>query len=82
MVLEHHCVPVRRFWCNYLTGAVVEVAEFADGARAHADELGIPAEVQAKFAEYTPLQSRLVCELLYRSTPLGRWWRVFPGEVQ
>ena len=63
----------RRFWCNYVTGKVIEVMDFADGARAHADELGIPAEVQAKFAEYTPLQSRGLCELLFRSTPLGRW---------
>ena len=63
----------RRFWCNYLTGTVVEVTDFADGARTHADELGIPAEVQAKFAEYTELRSRGLCELLFRSTPLGRW---------
>ena len=73
MVLEQKCRPFRRFWCNYLTGTVVEVTDFADGARTHADELGIPAEVQAKFTEYTPLRSRGLCELLFRSTPLGRW---------
>lgn len=73
MDMEQIRMPIRRFWCNCRTGAVVEVAEFADGARAHADELGIPPEVRAQFGLYSSLRSRGLCELLFRTTPLGRW---------
>ena len=38
------------FWCNYQSGIIAEIAEFDSYIRSHAEESGVPAEVQAGFA--------------------------------
>ena len=60
------------FWCNYQTGVIAEVAEFASYIRTHADELGVPAEVQAGFEQYSRFESLLFYSFIYRNAPLAR----------
>ena len=62
----------RYFWCNYQTGVIAEVSEFASYIRTHADELGVPAEVQAGFERYTRFESLLFYSFIYRNAPLAR----------
>ena len=62
----------RYFWCNYQTGVIAEVAEFDSYIRSHADELGVPAEVQAGFEQYTRFESLLFYSFIYRNAPLAR----------
>ena len=61
------------FWCNYQTGVIAEVAEFDSYIRTHADELGVPAEVQAGFKQYTRFESLLFYSFIYRNAPLARF---------
>ena len=61
------------FWCNYQSGVIAEVAEFESFIRSHADELGVPAEVQAGFERYTRFESLLFCSFIYRNAPLARF---------
>ena len=61
------------FWGNYQTGVIAEVAEFASYIRTHADELGVPAEVQAGFEQYTRFESLLFYSFIYRNAPLARF---------
>ena len=60
------------FWGNYQTGVIAEVAEFDSYIRTHADELGVPAEVQAGFEQYTRFESLLFYSFIYRNAPLAR----------
>ena len=60
------------FWGNYQTGVIAEVAEFASYIRTHADELGVPAEVQAGFEQYSRFESLLFYSFIYRNAPLAR----------
>ena len=60
------------FWGNYQTGVIAEVAEFDSYIRSHADELGVPAEVQAGFEQYTRFESLLFYSFIYRNAPLAR----------
>jgi hypothetical protein len=60
------------FWGNYQSGVIAEVAEFASYIRTHADELGVPAEVQAGFERYTRFESLLFYSFIYRNAPLAR----------
>ena len=60
------------FWSNYQTGVIAEVAEFDTYVRTHADELGVPAEVQAGFKQYSQFESLLFYSFIYRNAPLAR----------
>ena len=60
------------FWSNYQTGVIAEVSEFDSYIRTHADELGVPAEVQARFEQYTRFESLLFYSFIYRNAPLAR----------
>ena len=60
------------FWGNYQTGVIAEVAEFASYIRTHADELGVPAEVQAGFEQYSRFESLLLYSFIYRKAHLAR----------
>ena len=60
------------FWSNYQTGVITEVSEFDSYIRSHADELGVPAEVQAGFEQYTRFESLLFYSFIYRNAPLAR----------
>ena len=61
------------FWCNYQTGVIAEVPEFDSYIRTHAEELGVPAEVQAGFAQYSRFESLLFFAFIYRTAPLARF---------
>ena len=61
------------FWGNYQTGVIAEVAEFASYIRTHAEELGVPADIQAGFAQYSRYESLLFFAFIYRNTPLARF---------
>ena len=60
------------FWCNYQTGVIAEVPEFESFIRTHAEELGVPADVQAGFAQYSRYESLLFFAFIYRNAPLAR----------
>ena len=60
------------FWCNYQTGVITEVPEFESFIRTHAEELGVPADVQAGFAQYSRYESLLFYAFIYRNAPLAR----------
>ena len=62
----------RFFWCNYQTGVIAEVPEFESFIRTHAEELGVPTEVQAGFAQYSRYESLLFYAFIYRNAPLAR----------
>ena len=62
----------RYFWGNYQTGVIAEVSVFDSYIRTHADELGVPAEVQAGFERYTRFESLLFYSFIYRNAPLAR----------
>ena len=62
----------RYFWGNYQTCVIAEVAEFDSYIRSHADELGVPAEVQAGFEQYIRFESLLFYSFIYRNAPLAR----------
>ena len=61
------------FWCNYQTGVIADVSEFDSYIRTHADELGVPAEVQAGFEQYSRFESLLFYSFIYRNAPLTRF---------
>lgn len=61
------------FWCNYQTGVIAEVPEFDSYIRTHAEELDVPAEVQAGFAQYSRYESLLFFAFIYRNAPLARF---------
>ena len=61
------------FWCNYQTGVIAEVPEFDSYIRTHAEELGVPADVQAGFAQYSRFESLLFFAFIYRNAPLARF---------
>ena len=60
------------FWCNYQTGVITEVPEFDSYIRTHAKELGVPADVQTGFAQYSRFESLLFYAFIYRNAPLAR----------
>ena len=60
------------FWSNYQTGVIAEVSEFDSYLRTHAEELGVPADVQAGFAQYSRYESLLFYSFIYRNAPLAR----------
>ena len=60
------------FWCNYQSGVIAEVVECDSYIRTHADELGVPPEVQAGFAQYSRCESLLFFAFIYRNSPLAR----------
>ena len=60
------------FWSNYQTGVIAEVSEFDSYIRTHADEFGVPAEVQAGFEQYSRFESLLFYSFIYRNAPLAR----------
>ena len=62
----------RFFWCNYQTGVIAEVPEFESFIRTHAEELGVPTEVQAGFAQYSRYESLLFFAFIYRKSPFAR----------
>ena len=62
----------RFFWCNYQTGVIAEVPEFESFIRTHAEELGVPTEVQAGFAQYSRYESLLFFAFIYRNSPFAR----------
>ena len=62
----------RYLWGNYQTGVIAEVSEFDSYIRSHADELGVPAEIQAGFEQYTRFESLLFYSFIYRNAPLAR----------
>ena len=47
------------FWCNYQSGIIAEAEESDVFIRTHAEELGVPTEVQAGFAQYSRYESLL-----------------------
>ena len=61
------------FWCNYQTGVIAEVPEFDSYIRTHAEELGVPTDVQAGFAQYSRYESLLFYAFIYRNAPLARF---------
>ena len=61
------------FWCNYQTGVIAEVPEFDSYIRTHAEELGVPADVQAGFAQYSRYESLLFYAFIYRNAPLAHF---------
>ena len=60
------------FWCNYQTGVIIEATESESFIRNHAGELGVPAEVQAGFSQYSRFESLLFYAFIYRNAPLAR----------
>ena len=60
------------FWSNYQTGVIAEVSEFDSYIRTHADEFGVPAEVQVGFEQYSRFESLLFYSFIYRNAPLAR----------
>ena len=62
----------RYFWGNYQTGVIAEVAECDSYIRTNAEELGVPADVQAGFAQYSRYESLLFYAFIYRNAPLAR----------
>ena len=60
------------FWCNYQTGVIAEAEESDGFIRTHAEELGVPADVQAGFAQYSRYESLLFYSFIYRNAPLAR----------
>ena len=60
------------FWCDYQSGVIVETEESDSYIRNHADELGVPTEVQTGCAQYSRYESLLFYSFLYRNTPLAR----------
>ena len=62
----------RYFWCNYQSGIIAEAEESDVFIRTHAEELGVPAEVQAGFAQYSRYESLLFFAFIYRNAPLAR----------
>ena len=60
------------FWGNYQTGVIAEVEESDIFIRTHAEELGVPADVQAGFAQYSRFESLLFYSFIYRNAPLAR----------
>ena len=61
------------FWCNYQTGVIAEVPEFDSYIRTHAEELGVPADVQAGFTQYSRYESLLFYAFIYRNAPLAHF---------
>ena len=61
------------FWCNYQTGVIAEAEESDVFIRTHAVELGVPADVQAGFAQYSRYESLLFYAFIYRNAPLARF---------
>ena len=61
------------FWCNYQSGVIAEAAESDSYIRSYADELGVPADVQAGFAQYSRYESLLFYSFIYRNAPLARF---------
>ena len=61
------------FWCNYQSGIIANAAESDSYIRSHTDELGVPAEVQAGFKQYTRFESLLFYSFIYRNAPLARF---------
>ena len=60
------------FWCNYQSGVIAEAEESDSYIRNYADELGVPADVQAGFAQYSRYESLLFYSFIYRNAPLAR----------
>ena len=60
------------FWCNYQSGIIAEAEESDVFIRTHAEELGVPADVQAGFAQYSRYESLLFYAFIYRNAPLAR----------
>ena len=60
------------FWCNYQSGVIAEAEESDVFIRTHAEELGVPADVQAGFAQYSRYESLLFYAFIYRNAPLAR----------
>ena len=61
------------FWCNYQSGIIANAAESDSYIRSHTNELGVPAEVQAGFKQYTRFESLLFYSFIYRNAPLARF---------
>ena len=61
------------FWCNYQSGIIAEAEESDVFIRTHAEELGVPADVQAGFAQYSRYESLLFYAFIYRNAPLARF---------
>ena len=61
------------FWCNYQSGIIAEAEESDVFIRTHAEELGVPADVQAGFAQYSRYESLLYYSFIYRNAPLARF---------
>ena len=63
----------RYFWCNYQSGIIAEAEESDVFIRTHAEKMGVPAEVQAGFAQYSRYESLLFFAFIYRNAPLARF---------
>ena len=60
------------FWCNYQRGIIAEAEESDVFICTHAEKLGVPADVQAGFAQYSRYESLLFYAFIYRNAPLAR----------
>ena len=60
------------FWGNYQSGIIADAEESDVFIRTHAEELGVPAEVQAGFSQYSRYESLLFYAFIYRNAPLAR----------